>query len=147
MGVHRYSTWADASPIAVWRVFTDLGRIPDWQTGAPRVVDATGPGDTVGTRYILRRGPMSSRTTVTVADRPSRYASRTNAILGLQIDLAADLIRERGGTRLSLAAGTHWPRGLGLFGRLVELALLNRGEASRELASLKARIERDVERS
>ncbi len=55
MGVLRYSKWIDASPISVWNVLTDLDRIPDWQTGAPRVVDRMGLGDAVGTHYTVRR--------------------------------------------------------------------------------------------
>jgi len=144
MGVLRYSMWIDASPISVWNVFTDLDRIPDWQTGAPRVVDKAGPGDAVGTHYTVRRGPMSSQTTVTVAERPGRYESRTKALLGLQIDLVADLVTRRGGTRLSLEARTAWPRGLRLLGRALEFVLLSPREANRELANLKAVVERGV---
>lgn len=138
--------WIDASPIAVWNVFTNLDRIPVWQTGAPRVADATGPGDSVGTHYKVRRGPTSSRTTVTVAELPSRYASCTSALLGLQIDLAADLIPQGAGTQLSLEARTQWPRGLRLLGRVVEFVLLKPRDANRELGNLKAIVEREVRR-
>lgn len=144
MSVLRYSMWIDASPTAVWNVFTDVDRIPDWQTGEPRVDGATGRGEAVGTTYTVRRGPTRSRTTVTIAEPPSRYVSRTNAFLGLQIDLAADLVPENGGTRLSLEARTHWPRGSGLFGRVVEFVLLNEREATLELSNLKAVVEREV---
>lgn len=144
MGVLRYSIWIAAPPNAVWDLFTDLDRIADWQTGAPRVADATGPGNAVGTRYTVRRGPMSSRTTVAVAQPPRRYVSQTTALLGLQIDLAADLVPEGNGTQLSLEARTRWPRGLRLVGRAVEFALLNPREANHELANLKALVEREV---
>ena len=144
MSVLRYSMWINASPIAVWNVFTDVDRIPDWQTGAPRVDDETGPGEAVGTTYTVRRGPTSSQTTVTIAQPPSRYGSRTNAVLGLQIDLAADFVAENGGTRLLLEARTHWPRGSGLFGRVVEFVLLSRREATLELSNLKTVVEREV---
>jgi hypothetical protein len=144
VGVLSYSVWIDASPISVWNVLTDLDRIPDWQTGAPRVVDRTGQGDAVGTHYTVRRGPTSSKTTVTNAERPGRYESRAKALLGLQIDLIANLVAQRGGTLLSLEARTAWPRGLRLLGRAVEFVVLNPREANRELANLKAVVERRV---
>jgi uncharacterized protein YndB with AHSA1/START domain len=65
IGMVRYSVWIDAAPSDVWAVFTDLDRIPEWQTGVPRVAEASGPGDAVGTSYVLRWGPMASRTTIT----------------------------------------------------------------------------------
>ena len=144
MGTLRYSVWIDASPGEVWAVFTDLDRIPEWQTGAPRVAEASGPGDAVGSAYTVRRGPMGSRTTVTVAEAPTRYASHTDAALGLKFDLLADLVAEHDGTRLRLEARTHWPKVLRLLGRLVEAAFLNPREAEKELANLKALVERDA---
>ncbi len=141
-----YDIWIEASPAEVWAVYTDLDRIPEWQTGAPRVAEASGSGDLVGTTYVVRRGPMTSRTTITAAAPPAHHASHTQAVLGLTFDLVADLTAEDGGTRLALEARTHWPRGLGLFGRAVESALLSEREALKELANLKALVERESER-
>jgi len=142
MGVLRYSIWVDAAPEAVWSVWTDLDLIPRWQTGSPRVADVTGDGG-VGTSYSVRRGPTSARTTIIVAEAPSRYVSRTHALLGLRFDLEAQLTPERGGTGLALEARTEWPRGLRWFGRVVEAFVLSPREAERELANLKAIIEAD----
>ena len=144
MGVLRYSVWIDAQPAAVWRVWTDLDRLPQWQTGSPQVVDASGPGDTVGTTYAVRRGPTRSETTILVADAPTRYVSRTTAVLGLQLVVTTDLGPDRGGTLLALEATTRWPRGLGLIGRGVEAVILNPREAESELANLKALVEREA---
>jgi len=143
MGLVQYSIWIRARPNAVWDVYTDVGRIPQWQTGNPRVVEASGRGDEVGTTYTVRRGPGSARTLVTEAIRPSRHWSRTDANLGLSFDLTANLLPESDGTRLVLQAQTHWPKGLGVLGRVVEFALLNEREATRELQRLKVLIERD----
>lgn len=143
MGALRYSVWIDAPAAVAWRYWTDLDRIPQWQTGSPRIEDVSGPGDIAGTRYSVRRGPSRSRTTVLLADPPVRYVSRTEALLGLTFTLAADLSAERGGTRLSLEAVTRWPRGLALFGRLVEAAVLSPREATKELANFKALVERE----
>jgi uncharacterized protein YndB with AHSA1/START domain len=140
MGVLRYSIWVDAAPEAVWSAWTDLDLIPRWQTGSPRVADVTGDGG-VGTSYAVRRGPMSSRTTIIAAEAPSRYVSRTHALLGLRFDLEARLTPERGGTHLALEARTEWPRGLSWFGRVVEAFVLSPREAERELANLKAIVE------
>jgi len=129
-------------PIRVWTVFTSLDRIPEWQTGNPKLVDVSGPGDRVGTTYGVRRGPGLARTTVVEADAPIHYASHTDAYLGLRFDVIADLVPDHGGTRLDMRAITHWPRGLGLLGRLVELVILSRREGNIELRNLKALVER-----
>jgi hypothetical protein len=146
VAVLNYDIWIKASPDEVWAVYTDLGRLPEWQTGAPRVVEASGSGDVVGTTYVVRRGPMASRTTVTAADPPAHHATHTRAILGLTFDLVSDLRAEDGGTRLALEARTEWPRGLRLFGRAVESALLSEREAVKELANFKALVEGMAER-
>jgi uncharacterized protein YndB with AHSA1/START domain len=145
MAVLRYDIWIEASPAEVWAVYTDIDRLPEWQTGGPRVTEASGSGDVVGTSYIVRRGPMASRTTVTAADPPAHHATHTRAVLGLTFDLLADLTAEEGGTRLGLEARTDWPRGLRLVGRAVESALLSEREAIKELANLKALVERGSE--
>jgi uncharacterized protein YndB with AHSA1/START domain len=142
MGALRYSIWVDTAPEAVWSVWTDLDLIPRWQTGSPRVADVIGDGG-VGTFYSVRRGPTSARTTIIVAEAPSRYVSRTHALLGLRFDLEARLTPERGGTYLALEARTEWPRGLRWFGRVVEAFVLSPREAERELANLKAIVEAD----
>ena len=136
----RYSVWIDAAPDAVWSAWTDLDLIPLWQTGRPRVAEVTGDGG-VGTSYSVHRGPTKARTTIIVTDPPSRYVSRTQALLGLRFELDARLTAEQGGTRLALEARTRWPRGLRWFGRGVEAIVLSPREAERELANLKAIVE------
>jgi hypothetical protein len=76
-----------------------------------------------------------------MAEAPSRYVSRTGALLGLRFDLEAWLTPERGGTQLALEARTRWPRGLRWFGRGIEAIVLSPREAERELANLKAIVE------
>lgn len=142
MGTIRRSIWIDAAPSLVWDIYTNLDRIPQWQTGNPRVVDVSGKGDEVGATYIVRRGPGGARTTVTEAVRPSHHGSHTDAYLGLSFDLTTDLLPENGGTRLELWAKTRWPRGLGWLGRVAELALLSERETNRELQRLKTLIEK-----
>ena len=141
MASYRYSTWIAATPEVVWDVFTDLNRIPEWQTGRPIVSDASGRGDVPGTTYTVRRGPAAARTEVLEADRPVRYRSRTDAYLGLSFDLIATLTPDRRGTRLELQADTHWPRGLHLLGRVVEAIVLSGQEAKTELENLKMLLE------
>lgn len=141
MGAHGYSISIDASPDAVWKTFTDLDRIPEWQTGHPVVSEASGPGDIVGTTYLVRRGPGVSRTVVVEATSPHRYRSRTEAYLGLSFEMVAHLIPENEGTRLELTARTQWPWHLRLLGRLIEAVLLSGHEASRELKQLKLLVE------
>lgn len=140
----QYSVWIDAPPALVWDVYTNRDRIAEWQTGDPHVVDTTGQGQEAGATYSVRRGPGTSRTTITEAVRPSLHASRTDAYFGLSFDLITSLAPENGGTRLQLRAQTHWPKGLGLIGRVVEFAVLNGNEANRELERLKVLIEREA---
>lgn len=144
MSVLRYSIAIDAPPSLVWRLWADLDMIPAWQTGSPRVVDATGSGDQVGTSYVVRRGPSMSRTTVVISDPPLRDESRTDAMLGLKFSLAADITPEGDGTHLAIEARTRWPRGLGLLGRAVEAVVLNQREAIRELANFNMLVEREI---
>jgi len=146
MGVLEHSVWIQAKPEEVWRAYVDLSRISEWQTGLPVIEDVSGPGDAPGTTYMSRRGPGAARTTVIEADRPRRLWTRTEAYFGLQFDVVSRLEADAGGTRLDVRAETHWPRGLGLLGKLVELAVLSRHEGEKELANLKALVERETDR-
>ncbi len=142
MATHRYSIWIDAAPELVWEIFTNLDRIPEWQTGDPVVTDVSGKGDVAGTTYAVKRGPGVAHTMVLEAVRPSQYRSRTDAYLGLWFDTNAHLIPEKDGTRLELEAHTHWPRGMRLLGRVVESIVLSGHEAHREMELLKVLAER-----
>jgi hypothetical protein len=62
----------------------------------------------------------------------------------LRFEVVSQLEPEADGTRLDLRAETHWPRGLGLLGKLVELAVLSRREGSKELSRLKALVETEA---
>lgn len=142
MGVLEYSLWIAATPAEVWRIYVDPARISEWQTGSPVIEDVSGPGDRAGTTYVSRRASGRAVTTVVEVDPPSRIVTRTNAYLGLRFELVSMLSPDGPGTRLHLRAETRWPRGLGLVGKLVERAVLSRGEALKELANLKAIVER-----
>ena len=48
----------------------------EWVGGVTKVTDVTGPVDRVGTRYIVRFGPVKSPTEVLEADRPRRFRTR-----------------------------------------------------------------------
>lgn len=147
MGVLENSVWIAAQPEAVWRVYVDPSRIPEWQTGSPVIMDVSGPGDRPGSTYGSRRSPGTARTTVLAADAPNRLVTTTDAYLGLRFDVESRLRPESGGTRLDLRTVTRWPRGLGLIGKLVEYAVLNRNEGNRELANLRGLVEREAQGS
>ena len=144
MGVLEHSVWISARPEQVWPVYTDPLRIPEWQTGSPVILDVHGVGDTPGSTYVSRRRPGSAYTTVVEAEQPRRLVTRTEAYLGLRFDVSSWLEAVDDGTRLSVRADTRWPRGLGLLGRLVELAILSPREAERELKNLKTLVERET---
>jgi hypothetical protein len=67
----------------------------------------------------------------------------TEAYFGLQFDVRSALRPQSGGTLFELHVA-HWPRGLGLLGRLVEAAILSPREGQKELGRLKALIESDL---
>lgn len=144
MGVLEQSVWISARPEQVWPVYADPLRIPEWQTGSPVILDVHGVGDTPGSTYVSRRRPGSAYTTVVEAEQPRRLVTRTEAYLGLRFDVSSWLEAVDDGTRLSVRADTRWPRGLGLLGRLVELAILSPREAERELKNLKTLVERET---
>ena len=104
------------------------------------------PGEEMrsATTYIVRRGAGGARTTVTEAVRPELHRSRTKAYFGLSFELTAKLLPERSGTKILLEAQTHWPKGLGLLGQVVEFAVLNAREANRELERLRVLVESEA---
>ena len=144
MGAVDYSVWIKASPEQVWRVYVDPSRIPEWQTGSPVIEEVHGSAEQPGSSYVSRRRPGAARTTVTKADKPSLLTTMTEAYFGLRFDVRSSLTPQSGGTLLELHVETHWPRGLGLLGRLLEAAILSPREGRKELGRLKALIESDL---
>ena len=144
MGEVEHSVWLDALPERVWRTYADPARIPDWQTGRPVITDVRGTPGEVGATYTSRRGPLAARTTVLAADAPHELVTTTDAYLGLQVRVTSRLRARSGGTELSLRVVTSWRRRLGPLATLVELAVLNPREVRKELALLKALVEREA---
>ena len=56
--------------------------------------------------------------------------------------MSADPPRAKQQFGAARSRATQWPRGLSVVGKLVELAILNPREARKELAYLKATVER-----
>ncbi|HEX3196007.1 MAG TPA: SRPBCC family protein [Propionibacteriaceae bacterium] len=144
MGAVDYSVWIQASPEQVWRVYVDPSRIPEWQTGSPVIEEIHGRADEPGSTYVSRRRPGAARTTVTEAEKPSCLMTITEAYFGLRFDVRSLLTPQSGVTLLGLQVETLWPRGLGLLGKPVEVAILSPREGQKELARLKALIESDL---
>jgi len=144
MSVSEHSIWVDADPEDVWRVYADPTRIPDWQTGRPVIEGVLGSSNDPGSSYTSRRGPLRARTTFVAVDRPFGMVTETVTSFGLRFEVRSGLEADQGGTRLTLWVDTSWPRGLGLVGRLVELAVLNAREQAKELRYLKELVEGEV---
>ncbi|WP_433874962.1 SRPBCC family protein [Sinomonas atrocyanea] len=141
MGVIEHSVWIKAAPEAVWHVYTDPRRIPEWETGSPVIEDLGGDGASAGSAYTSRRRALVARTSVIESEPPRRLVTHTDASLGLRFDVTSELSTDGDGTRLRLRVVTSWPRGLGVLGRVVEHALLGGREAAKELGNLRALIE------
>jgi deazaflavin-dependent oxidoreductase (nitroreductase family) len=139
-GPAGHSVWIRADPAAVWDVYTDPRRIPEWQTGSPVIEDLHGAGEQ-GTTYVSRRRRLAATTVVVTAERPRLLVSRTEASLGLMVTVESTLRAVGGGTRLDIAVRTEWPRALRLLGRIVEPVILSGREAAKELTRLKALVE------
>lgn len=141
MGIAEYSIFIHAAPDVVWATYADPSRIPQWQTGSPSIEDIHGGRGEPGASYISKRGPLSARTTIIESDPPRRLLTRTDAYLGLRFDVESQLLSSGDGTRLILRAETWWPRPLRLISKVIELAILNSREATKELQNLKTLIE------
>ena len=137
----EYAVSIAASPAAVWDVYVDPVRIPDWQTGSPSIEQVDGTAGELGSSYVSRRGAGSAHTTVVTSDRPRRLVTRTNAYLGLELEVDSRLEPRADGALLVLRVRTWWPRGLRWLGRIIERAILSSAEASRELRNLKVLVE------
>ena len=144
MGVLEYSVWIKATPEQVWQTYVDPHRIPDWQTGKPAIVDVQGASSEAGSTYVSKRGPLAARTTVLTADVPRELVTSTDAYFGLRFEVTSRLGERSGGTDLQLRVATRWRRGFGPVAKIVELAILNPREARKELANLKALVEREA---
>jgi uncharacterized protein YndB with AHSA1/START domain len=144
MGAFEYSVWIRATPERVWPLYVDPTRVPDWQTGKPVVADVQGAPGEAGSTYVTRRGPFAARTTVLSADRPRQVVTSTDAYFGLRIEVTSRLTGRSGGTDLRLSVATHWPRRLRPLAKIVETVILSPGEARKELANLKALVEREA---
>ena len=142
MGEHLFWVRIEAPPARVWHTYADPRRIPEWQTGRPVVEDVHGSPGEPGSTYVSRRGRFAARTTVLAATFPVFLATRTDAYLGLRLELTSRLVDRDGGTDLELTAVTHWPRGRRLVGRMVDRAILSPREAEKELANLRSVVER-----
>lgn len=145
MSTLEHSVWIRARPEAVWRIYADPARIPDWQTGSPRIEKMSGSADAPGSTYVSRRGPAVARTTVIAAQAPHQLVTRTEAYIGLVFDVDSRLVADGDGTSVSLRVETQWPRGLGLIGKIVERAILSPREAAKELSNLKEVVEREAD--
>ena len=144
MGELAYAVWINAAPEQVWHAYVDPHRIPAWQTGKPVIEDVHGGAGEVGSTYVSRRGRLVARTTVVAADAPTRLVTRTDAHFGLTLDVASRLVERAGGTDLELTVETRWRSRHRLVQKVVERAILSRGEARKELTNLKTIIEREA---
>lgn len=142
MGVLEHSVWIEATPERVWRTYVDPTCIPDWQTGKPVIGEVAGLPGEPGSSYQSKRGPLIARTTVLSAHAPHELVTTTDAYLGLEFEVTSRLIARAGGTDLEMRVATHWRRRLGPLARIIELAVLSEREARKELALLKALVER-----
>ena len=76
MGRYTFELIVAAPPDVVFDLWTNLDRMKEWIKGMTGVEERTGSVDVVGSRYLVRFGPVRSWTEVIETDRPRVYATR-----------------------------------------------------------------------
>jgi uncharacterized protein YndB with AHSA1/START domain len=103
MGNRHVSVMIGAPPETVFGLYTDPGRMRDWQAGA-REVRIAGPPDQPGSRGVITyRWPFKMTAEVLQVEPPARHVQRLKELLGLvTCTTTARLRRIEGGTELRL---------------------------------------------
>lgn len=132
----------DAPPERVFAVYTDPARIPEWEE--VRVLDATGPLDRAGTRFVTAPGTgMRFRTEVVRSDPPHLHEQAGRTSSGFSYHWTATFEPDGGSTRLTLES--EYGLALGVVGRLLDRLFVGRmseGTTRGHLDRLKAIAER-----
>jgi uncharacterized protein YndB with AHSA1/START domain len=76
MGRYTFTIRIDAPPEVVFDLWTNLDRMQEWVKGMTGVEDRRGPIDQVGSSYVVRFGPVRSRTEVIEVERPHRFGTK-----------------------------------------------------------------------
>ena len=76
MGEYSFTVHIEATPQAVFDLFTDIDRMQEWVGGVTRITDVSGPRGTAGSSYTVWFGRMRSPTEVLEVERPRLYKSR-----------------------------------------------------------------------
>ena len=76
MARHTLTLDIAAPPDVVFDLWTNLDRMKEWIQGVTGVEQRTGSVDVVGSRYLVRFGPVKSWTEVIESDRPRVFATR-----------------------------------------------------------------------
>ena len=142
MGRHRYTLDIDAPPERVFAVYTDQASIPEW--AEMRVLDATGPLDRAGTRFVAApETRMRFRTEVLRSDPPHLHEQAGRTSSGFSYHWTATFEPDGGSTRLML--DSEYGLALGTVGRLLDRLFVGRmsaGTMRGHLARLKEIAER-----
>jgi uncharacterized protein YndB with AHSA1/START domain len=139
MGSYTISRRIDATPMAVYRAFTDPGLLADW-LDSNAVVDATGPLDATGTTYTLVvRGPWRLSTRVVRSEPGRLHETVGHGPLGAAFRMLATLTPLDGGKATDLVLLTEYTVPLGAIGRWIDRRWLEPGPrtaANREVDRL-----------
>lgn len=75
MARYTFTIDIDAPPEVAFDLWTNLDRMHEWVKGMTGVEDRRGPIDRIGSSYVVRFGPVRSRTEVVEVERPWRFAT------------------------------------------------------------------------
>jgi activator of Hsp90 ATPase-like protein len=122
---------------ALWDLWVDGARYPQWQGMLLAVRDVTGPVSTAGTTYLLDHGPKLKRQVrVLAAERPVRHVIEQTG-MGVHDETTATFEPEGDGTRLTVVVVYRLGRLMSLLTRLDRKSRTER-ELQRELDRLAA---------
>ncbi len=80
MGRYTFTVRIVAPPSAVYDLWTNIDRSPEWIEGLSKVTDVHGSYGETGTTYTLWFGPTRSRCEIAEADRPRLIRSKFRSI-------------------------------------------------------------------
>lgn len=137
MGRYTLTRHIQAPPARVWEAFADAALAKDWMD-LRDIRDATGPLDSVGTRFrTIVRGRWGFRCVVLESQPPALHRHEGHGPLGAYYRQTARLVASDGGTDLELE--TEYVVPLGPIGRMLDRLFLEGGPrtiANRELDRL-----------
>lgn len=137
MGTHRYEISVAADPEAVYDLYADLERHPEWESGNLRISRLSSTSVGSGTTFDMNYGRwLTYHARVETADRPRRFVISATIPFGLRSTSQSEFVPDGRGTRVIHVVELRWP--IRLAGRVLESLILPPAVVREEMARFKA---------